>query len=196
MIGHALWGQIAGVLSLAGFIPYVIAILRGRTRPSLATWIIWTVVSVMLFASYRASGAEATLWAPLSFVIGPVCVVLISLGRGTSVWTRTDRLCLAASGATIIFWAVTGSPLVALFLNILVDCVGAIPTIRNTWIDGDAEDATAWSLFCAGAACNLAAAERWDVATLSYPLYLFAVSIIICALLLRWRFHRRATVTT
>ena len=105
ILSHVAWGEIAGVLSAAGFIPYIIAILRGRTRPSLATWIIWTVVSCMLYASYRASGAEATLWAPLSYVVGPVVIVLLSLRTGSREWSRTDQACLAASGDLDVFQA-------------------------------------------------------------------------------------------
>lgn len=173
-------GRVAGIVSLAGFIPYIRAIWLGRTRPSLSTWVIWTFVSFMLYASYRASGAEATLWARLSYVVGPAVIVLLALRTGTREWGRIDLACLAASACAGIAWVLSGSPALTLALNIAVDCIGAVPTILKTCRDGESEDGTAWGLFLVGASCNLAAAERWDAATLAYPLYLFLIAAIMC----------------
>jgi len=60
-IDHSLLGKIAGALSFLAFVPYVLATLRGKTRPNRATWIIWSAVGVTLLASYAVAGARETL---------------------------------------------------------------------------------------------------------------------------------------
>ena len=55
-------GFFAGLLSLAAFVPYIIAIVKGVTKPNRATWWIWTTNGLILLASYYASGAESTVW--------------------------------------------------------------------------------------------------------------------------------------
>ena len=60
-IDHSLLGKIAVALSFLAFVPYVLATLRGKTRPNRATWIIWSAVGVTLLASYAVAGARETL---------------------------------------------------------------------------------------------------------------------------------------
>src|SRR5690242_18066463 len=69
---QALLGALAGALSLLGFMPYIVEIVQGKTRPNRATWWIWTVVGAMLSASYYASGSPHAIWVPLSYVVGPL----------------------------------------------------------------------------------------------------------------------------
>jgi hypothetical protein len=57
-------GQLAGAISFLGFVPYIIEIAQGKTRPNRATWWIWAVVGAMLCASSYASGALAKTRQP------------------------------------------------------------------------------------------------------------------------------------
>lgn len=59
MINLDLIGQISGLLSLAAYITYGIAILRGTTKPS-----------------------RSTIWIALSYIIGPLIIALLSLKYG------------------------------------------------------------------------------------------------------------------
>ncbi|MDO8519167.1 MAG: hypothetical protein Q7T11_03270, partial [Deltaproteobacteria bacterium] len=75
---HALAGRSAGVLALAGFIPYVLATLKGKNRPNRATWIIWASVGLILLFSYKSAGATHTLWTSVANCIafGAVLILL------------------------------------------------------------------------------------------------------------------------
>src|SRR5207248_2703381 len=81
-------GQLAGAISFLGFVPYIIEIVQGKTRPNRATWWIWAVVGAMLCASSYASGARHALWVPLSYVIGPLATALLALKYGEGGWDR------------------------------------------------------------------------------------------------------------
>lgn len=52
----AVLGIAAGIVSIAGFIPYVASVFRGETKPNRASWWIWAVVGSVLFAGYVAQG--------------------------------------------------------------------------------------------------------------------------------------------
>lgn len=64
-------GLAAGALALVAYIPYVVSILRGNTKPNRATWFIWAVIGAILGASYYASGAEHTAWVTVGYFLGP-----------------------------------------------------------------------------------------------------------------------------
>lgn len=177
-------GMMAGAASLLGFLPYVRDVLARRTVPSRSTWLIWTIVGSMLCASYWQSGASETLWISVSYVAGPLCVFLLSLRFGEGGWSRLDRFCLASSGLSAVLWTITRQPLLALWLNIAVDSLGALPTIKKTYREPASESRAAWSCFFAGAVLNLVAARSWSLGAIAYPLYLFAVSAVMTALIL------------
>jgi hypothetical protein len=183
---HVLLGRLSGLLSLAGFIPYILAILRGKTRPSLATWGIWAGVGAILCASAWAAGARASIWTPVSYTLGPAMVTLFALRHGERSLTRFDLGCIAAAVASLGLWYVAKTPVVALLINIAIDLVGALPTLRKTWHDPGSEDRLAWGLFCAGNLLNLAAVERWSFAEAVYPVYLVGITGAVNAVIW-WR---------
>jgi hypothetical protein len=182
-----LLGRVAGAVSFAAFLPYVIAIVRRRARPSIATWWIWTAVGVCLCASYFATGARTTIWTPVSFVLGPFFIAILSLHYGERGASRFDRACLFAAAISIAIWWMTGVPWLALMLNIGIDALGALPTLRKTWHDPESEDRLTWGLFLIGNTLNLLAVSPWTVANASYPIYMSLLSAAMNALLWRRR---------
>lgn len=182
---RVLVGVAAGVISLAGFVPYLASTFAGKTRPNRATWWIWTVVGTMLGASYYASGARASAWVALSYVVGPLVTAIVSLWRGEGGWSRFDRACIAGAAVSALLWWTSGSPLVALLINVLIDALGALPTIRKTWRDPSSENRLAWSLSLGGNALNLLAVEAWTFAQALYPVYLCVVGASVTALAFR-----------
>lgn len=178
----ALAGKVAGILTLASFIPYIVSILRKKTRPNRATWFIWTVVGFMCGASYYSAGASHTFWVPVSYMIGPFVTFALSLKYGEGGWTRFDRGCLAIAGASLGLWWMFGSPLIALVINLIIDFMGALPTIRKSYYEPEKEDKTAWAMGFRGNTANLFAVERWSFAIAVYPVYMFIGCGIITAL--------------
>lgn len=179
----AVAGRVAGVVALAAFVPYILAIFRGETKPNRATWFIWTVVNFMATASYYSSGAHHTIWIPVIYAIAPVVVFTLSLKYGVGGWTPFDVGCLCISGISAIAWWISGSPLVALLINLFIDFVGALPTIRKVYHDPKSEDRTAWIIGSVANAINLFAVERWTFAIMIYPLYQFSVCMLVTILI-------------
>lgn len=178
-------GQAAGAISLFGFVPYLTSVVRGRTRPSIATWWIWTLVGCLIVVSYYAAGARTSIWTPVSYVIGPLVIALVSLRYGDRGWSRFDRMCVLGAGLSLLLWALSGTPIVALLFNIAIDLLGALPTVRKTWVAPESEDRLSWAIFLVANTLNLLAVAPWTFANASYPIYMFALVAAMNALLLR-----------
>jgi hypothetical protein len=186
-IGHLNLGLLAGIISLLGFVPYCIAIVQGRTKPNQATWWIWSIVGIMLASSYWASGATHTIWAAISYVIGPIITTALALRYGASQWSRFDRLCLLGAAISLLLWLLLRSPQIALAINLIIDLFGALPTIRNARRRPQDEDLTSWLIFTVGNGLNVLAIDRWTWEIASYPLYITCANGIVLFLLLRPR---------
>lgn len=186
----AVSGKVAGIVSFIAFLPYILAILRGQTKPNRATWWIWTIVGFMLGASYYSSGANHTIWVPVSYVVGPLIIAILSIKHGEGGWTRFDRNCLLGAGISLVLWRLFDSPLIALLINLFIDFMGALPTIRKAYNEPESEDRTAWALFFTGNTANLFAVEKWTFAISIYPIYMFLTSGLIMALVFRSKTER------
>jgi len=176
-------GMMAGALSLVAFIPYILAILKKETVPNQATWFIWTIVGLMLGTSYYSSGAQHTIWVPISYIIGPFVTFLFSLKYGEKGWTRFDKGCLVGTVFSLIFWLIFQSPLIALSINLFIDALGALPTVRKSYYLPESEDRLAWTLFFLGNLLNLFAVEHWIFSIAAYPIYMFVGSGAITLLI-------------
>jgi hypothetical protein len=180
-------GGAAALISVGGFVPYAVAIVRREARPSAATWLIWTAVGTVLGASHFASGARASLGLAAVYVLGPLVTAVLALKYGERGWTRLEIGCLAGALLSLPLWALTGSPLVALGLNIFIDLLGAVPTIRKVWRDPASEHRLSWILFFLGNAVNLLAVESWTLGGAGYPAYLAFITFTMSVLVLRQR---------
>lgn len=178
-------GLIAGALSFTAYLLYIFTTLWGKTRPNRATWWILTAVGCIILASYYSAGARDTIWVPVSYILGPLIVALLSLRYGDGGWTRFDRFCLYGAGVSIILWWFFSSPVLALLTNILIDFLGLLPTVRKAYLRPEGEDRIAWALEFSANAINLFAVGEWIFAIAVYPIYLVMMNGLITALLFR-----------
>lgn len=184
-------GIIAGLLSIFGFIPYVLSILKGKTCPSRVTWFIWTWVGLLIFINYQAAGANHSKWISLVYFAMPLVVALMSIKYGDSAWTKFDIACLFAAAAASVFWYATSSALLSLILFLFIDFFGAIPTIVKTYHQPSQESSLAWFLMVLANFVNLFAVEEYVFSLLLYPVYMVVVGGVIFLLTIRGRVFSR-----
>ncbi len=181
-------GEIAGFINLVAYLPYLISIVNGETKPSKATWWIWSILEVMLSASYIMSGAENTIWLPIAGIIGMTLTAFLSLFYGKKEWTIIDSICSLGSVMGIVVWFFSGSPMVALFCFLVVDILAAIPTILKSWKEPFEEDLFAWLITLVSGVANLLAIEKWNFTIATLPIYNL---VIYLAVVLALVFSRR-----
>lgn len=179
-------GQLAGLLSMIGFIPYIIGILKRRVIPNRVTWTIWTLIGTVLLISYISvsNGVNASTWVPVGYVLGPGIIMILSFYYGEGGYSRLDLTSFALSILSILLWIITKNPAIALCANITADALAAAPTIYKTYYQPETESFTAWTFFLIGNTINLFVIPEVTFETFIYPFYLFIVALIIFILVL------------
>lgn len=180
---HDLVGKVAGALSFLAYVPYVISTVKGKTRPNRATWIIWTAVGVSLLASYAAAGARETVWVTVANLAAFLMVLILSFKYGEGGWTVFDGFCLFGAGLGFALWWWFDSPLPTLYSGLFIDWIGALPTLRKSWVDPYSEDLLSWILFLTANALNLLALRVWNLEMASYPLYMVGITLVMVVIL-------------
>ncbi len=201
-------GKIAGLFCFLGFIPYFIETLHGKTKPSISSWSIWTLIGFGILGSYYVLGARETAWVAMSNAICPLGILFIALWkyRGEpQPWRKDEVACFIFGIALFIIW-ITGVgiefcllPLdvpvdwlsrISLYGSIIIDACGAIPTIVKSWRDPESESLLAWTLWTIGNILNIAAifaAAEVTVDQIVYPVYMAIPSILILPALVSWK---------
>lgn len=124
---------IAALLAIAGNIPYLIDILKGRVKPHPYTWLVWSIVSCIVFFGQVAKGAG---WGALptgASEIFTIIIFLFSLKYGFKGITRTDTLFLVVALLGLIPWILTKDPTISVIIAVGIDLVAFAPTLRKTW---------------------------------------------------------------
>lgn len=187
---YTVWGLLAGLFELVGSFPYLIAILKRQTRPSRATWIIWSIVAIITFVSYHASGAQETLWQPGVAVFFNLLFAILSFTYGTGGKTKADILCFIGAVLSLSLWYITSNPVVALTSIVITAAIGSVPTIIKSYRHPELENTLAWSLWTLAATSNLLAIRDWHYAIVIYPLQAFLAVGTITILVVRKRLRQ------
>ncbi len=182
---HALLGIVAGILAFTAMPIYVIDIFRGNTKPSRVTWWILSGLNALLALSYYASGARDTIWVPIVYSVIFLIVAILSLKYGDGGWEKSDFLCLLGAAISALAWWLLASPQIALFLIILVDFFGLVPTIYKSYREPETESRISWSIALVASLLNILAIEVWVPEIAVYPFYVFITNLMITYFILR-----------
>lgn len=187
-------GQMAGILVVISYIPYIRSIVQGKTKPERATRAIWAVVAIVIFLSYVASGARETAWVAFMYAIFNIIILILSFKYGVGGSNKLDIICLLGATIGVFLWIVTKNPLTAFYASIFVEILGFIPTLKKTYLYPKTENTLAWVIGTCAALLNLFAITNFKPEIVTYPVYLFLSDGIIAFLTLfpkiRYKFKK------
>ncbi|KKQ78180.1 MAG: hypothetical protein A3A96_00180 [Candidatus Zambryskibacteria bacterium RIFCSPLOWO2_01_FULL_39_39] len=178
-----IFGVVAGIISFGAYIVYIISILKGETKPSRATWWILTIVGSVTGISYYFSGAVDTIWVPVADVFGIFIVAILSIKYGEGGLNPFDITCFFVSMTGLVLWYIFKSPVIALILNLSMDFVGMLPTIKKSYLEPTGESGFSWLLTFIGNVLNFGAIGSATFGVLIYPIYMSITSGSVATLL-------------
>lgn len=188
---------IIGVLlvTMAG-VPYISAIIRGRVRPKLISWGIWTVLGVL--TTLAALGESQIPSALVSAVAAVTCLTVVVLGwsRGSRRITRLDVVCLIGALAGLVVYFAARDPFLALAVSVTVDAIAFVPTLAHGWTDPDEESLSSFVYIVAGQGFVVAAAliGGATITGLLYPLYSLTFNGAMAYVLFSAKFSLRSKI--
>ncbi len=179
----SVFGIVAGVVSFGAYIIYILSILKGETRPSRATWWILTIVGGVTGLSYYFSGAVDTIWVPVADVFGILIIAILSIKYGEGGLNKFDATCFLVSMIGLLLWYIFKNPVIALILNLAMDFVGMLPTIKKSYLEPTGESGFSWLLTFLGNLLNFGGIGSPTFGVLIYPIYMSITSGAVVGLL-------------
>jgi hypothetical protein len=175
---------IAVLLAIAGNVPYVIDILKGRVQPHAYTWFVWTVVSGIVFFGQLAKGAGIGALPTAASEIFTLVIFLLSLKYGFKRITAPDTFFLLLALGGIVPWALTNDPTVSVIIAVGIDVTAFVPTLRKGWREPKTETPILYGMNAARHILALFSMQAYNVATTLHSIAMIVTNSLMTLLVL------------
>lgn len=179
-------GVLASVISTAGYIPYLRDMLKGRTRPHIFSWVIWTLLTGIVFFAQVAKGAGPGAWVTGVTCVVCIAVVALTIKQGDRSLTRSDWVSFVLGLVAIPLWKMMNDPTLAVVLVTFVYSMAYFPTFRKSYERPFDETLFAYILSTIKFVFSIMATESFSITTLLYPLAVAFMNIVFIGMVL-WR---------
>lgn len=172
------------IFTVVGVIPYLIEVVKGKTKPRVVSWLTWSVLTAISCAAAYVEGQYPT--AILLFVasLETLTVVILGWQLGDKKIVRLDIVCLLGALVGIILWQVFNTPAIAVIATIAIDLVGGIPTLVHSYKRPHEETWIIFFLAFLGAGCTLLVISDWRITAFAYPLYLVIINVLFTGVII------------
>lgn len=139
-----LMGIIATIIGTYASVPYIVAILKGKTQPHQLSWLVFVIMNGIVLVSQFLEGGRESILITLAFFVGSLFIFLLSLKYGTRDTSRWDRALFSFALITIVIWIFTKSNETAIWLTLLIDLAATTMTILKVRKKPHSESFTPW----------------------------------------------------
>ena len=196
----ALFGALAGVTSVVCGAPYIRDVLARRTRPHRGTWLIWSVLSILAFASQLAAGATWSVVMIGADAALTAIIFALSIRRGSGGLSVGNLVVLTLSGLGIAAWSISSTPILATGFVVVADSLAVGLMLPKTWREPDSETLALYTLASVSGILSAFAVGSLDSSLLLFPVYFALANAAIGAVIVgrRWRLssERRSSLTS
>lgn len=145
--GKIVLGVVGSLMILYAHGLYIISILKGKTKPNLITWSIWTIATTTVFFAQIMNNAGPGCWGlGVSVLTCSFITIITVLKKITSSIKKIDILLLLTSIFAIFLWWFTSDPLYSVIILTTIDVLGYIPTIRKTYYNPHQENISTYNI--------------------------------------------------
>jgi hypothetical protein len=169
----------AALLAIAGSVPYVIDILKGRVKPHAYTWFVWSIVSGIVLFGQLAKGAGIGALPTAASEVFTLIIFLLSLRYGFRGITRTDTYLLLLAVAGIVPWILTEDPTISVVIAVSIDVIAFVPTLRKTWREPRTETPVLYGTNVIRHIFALLSLEAYNLATMLHSIAMIVTNSIM-----------------
>lgn len=182
---------LAGALAFISLAFYGHAILYKGKKPVKASWIIWTIVDiVVLLGMYAKHAVNGQI---VGGTIGVLVIVTLAFLYSPLVWKPLHTYCLVSAVIGVILWKTFHDPVLGILAGLIANFMGCWPTLESVWKHPEREDKLAWSIGWFACVCALIAIPRLTWEDAAQPIaYFVNQSLTMYILVIRSRAIRHA----
>lgn len=180
---------VAAILAIAGNLPYIHDAFVRRVKPHPFTWLVWSIVSAIVFFGQLAKGAGIGALPAGIAEIFTVVIFLFSLQYGFKYVKRVDVFFLAAALFGIVPWLIFDNPTTSVIIAVAIDLIAYVPTIRKTYHHPDTETPILYGSNILRHVLTLFSLQAYNIATTLHSISMIITNSIMVGLVTRGKLN-------
>jgi hypothetical protein len=184
MIAKEYIALVAASLAIVGNVPYLIDIFKKRVQPHPYTWMIWTIVSGIIFFGQLGKGAGIGALPTAASEVFTLIIFLFSLQYGFKNIVKTDNYFLAGALLGIVPWILTKDPTISVVIAVTIDLIAFVPTLRKTWIEPKTETPVLYSMNALRHFIALFSLQAYNIATTLHSIVMIITNTFMTLIIL------------
>ncbi|MBI5139685.1 hypothetical protein HZA26_03710 [Candidatus Nomurabacteria bacterium] len=175
--------SIAVVCAIFGNIPYLRDVLKRKVEPHPYTWLVWSIVSLIMFFGQLVKGAGVGAIPTGASEIFTIIIFIFSLRYGFKNIVRRDTYFLIIALLGLIPWVLTKDPTISVVIVVMIDLVAFIPTLRKTWIYPNSETPLLYSMNVLRHILTLLSLQNYNIATTLHSIAMIITNTLMTYLI-------------
>lgn len=152
--------------------------LHGEVRPNIVSWVLWTLIQVIIIAAQIAAGISWAILIPLMMTFNTILVLTLCLrGYGYAKYGWIDAICFAFVILAVVLWRTTNDPVVALACSIAADFLAGVPTYIKVYKLPYSESFAAWAILIMANILALVSIPVWSFGNSIFSFYIVIVLV-------------------
>ncbi len=176
---------IASILAIFGNVPYLRDIIKRKIQPHPYTWLVWSIVSCIIFFGQVAKGAGIGALPTAASEVFTIIIFFFSLQHGFKNIKKIDTLFLIIALLGIIPWLLTNDPTISVIIAVSIDLVAFMPTIRKTFLHPETESPILYGTNVLRHILMLISLKAYNIATTLHSIAMITTNTIMTVLILR-----------
>ena len=182
---------LAGLITVASAIPYSLDIIRRKTRPNIASWTTWTLLTGLATAAEIGAHEYRTAIFTAAATLETALIVILGLRHGYVKYTRFDAVCQISAVIGIILWQIFNTPLIAVLASVIIDFIGVLPTYHHAWLKPHEETWQTFALSGVAGLLAIGALTAYNWVSLTFAVYIVLINAVLSATIISRRASKR-----
>ncbi len=179
----ALLGGAASVIALIAYASYLKNIYRGHTKPHAFSWLLWALLTGLVFAAQIVKGGGAGAWVTGFSSLACLAIGILALRMSDRRFHALDWVFLGGSIIALLLWFVARSVTLSVIALTLTDVLGYGPTLRKGWIRPYEDMITSFALNSVKYVVAILALQAYSLETWLYPASLVVMNGTVAVML-------------
>ncbi len=170
---------VASLLAVVGNVPYLRDVIKGKVKPHPYTWLVWSIVSFVIFFGVLAKGGGLGTIPVAVSEIFTFLIFLFSLKYGLKNPPKRDKYFLILALLGLIPWLLTKDPTISVVIMVTIDLIGFMPTLYKTFHYPKTESWLLYSTNVARHSLILSVLGSYNIATMLHSLSMIVTNTIM-----------------
>jgi hypothetical protein len=182
-----IFGYTASIIALVAYGLYIRNILINRTKPHAFSWLLWGLLTGIIFVAQILKGGGAGAWVTGVSSVACFLIGFLAFFKDNRGFLYFDWIFLGAALAALSFWFFVKDITLSVIIVTLVDVLGYASTLRKGWHKPGEDMITSFGLNSIKFIFSILALSSYSIATWFYPAWMIIMNGLVVVVLVTRR---------